>query len=226
MKLIVISNSEKLAAEDDIIVKMFADRSKEEPVIVTKMFENGLLNFHLRKPGCSPKELKDYIERIPEHFHNRIVLHSHHQLAGKYSLKGIHISKSDKKKEFKNWLKFKLLKIKNPQTILTTSFSRASKIFEEEYNISYHYVFLTPIFNNLTGELQSGYQENTLKSIMGRTDHKVIARGGVTTDKVKQIHDIGFSGMAVHSTIWRKEDPLAEFIAFKNKFNELNIELE
>ena len=225
MKLIVVSNSDKPVEEEDIIAKMFADRSIEESAIVTKMFENGLQTFHLRKPEYSSETLKEYLIQIPSIFHNRIILHSHHHLAGKFLLKGIHINKSDINKVFKTKLKLWFFRINNPRLMLTTSYSKPSKLFEKE-SFFFNYVFLSPIFNNITGVLISRIQENTLKAVLLRTSHKVIARGGISVEKVGQVHDLGFAGMAVHSSIWKKQDPLGEFIAFKNKFKELNIELE
>ena len=32
-----------------------------------------------------------YLQEIPVHFHNRIVIHSHHNLAWTFKLKGIHL---------------------------------------------------------------------------------------------------------------------------------------
>lgn len=224
MKLILISGSEKSRTENDIITKMFADRSKEEPSIVTQMFENGLETFHLRKPKFSLKEMIEYLDKIPVRFHSKIVLHSHHLLTVKYNTKGVSLSKYDKNNSFKKWLKLKWLKFKNPTLTVSTSHNRISSLFEEKFK--YDYVFLSPIFDNLTGGFISGAQQNTLKSVIDRIPFKVIARGGVSAEKVQLIKEMGFAGLAIHSTIWKKQDPFAEFIRFKEKFQELGIPIE
>jgi thiamine-phosphate pyrophosphorylase len=225
MKLIVLSSSDKPIDEKDIIAEMFADKSKEEPIIATQMFENGLQTYHLRKPGYSVKELIEYIKEIPEKYHGRIILHSDHHLANRFSFKGIHLNKSAKEKYLKTWIQLKLLKLKTPSLLVSTSYSSASKLFEEE-KFTFDYVFLSPIYNNLTGVFQSRIQESTLKSVMQRTQYKVVARGGISVDKVEQLKNIGFYGIAVHSTIWKRENPVEEFIRFKKKFEELGIPLE
>ena len=77
MKLIVITSSRTIP---------------DETTFVTKMFESGLMTLHLRKPRFSTNQLKEFLNEIPKHFHNRIVIHSHHKLALKYDLKGIHMT--------------------------------------------------------------------------------------------------------------------------------------
>lgn len=77
MKLFVITSSKEVP---------------DETSLITKMFECGLTNLHLRKPKFSTNQMSDYIKEIPEHFHKYIVIHSHHQLALKYNLKGIHLT--------------------------------------------------------------------------------------------------------------------------------------
>jgi thiamine-phosphate pyrophosphorylase len=77
MKLVVITQSQK---------------SDTEILAIIQMFEAGLETLHVRKNRFSTKELDDYIKEIPAHFHNRIIIHSHHKLALKYDLKGFHFT--------------------------------------------------------------------------------------------------------------------------------------
>lgn len=225
MKLIVMSGLGKPIKEDHVVMKLFSDHSREEPYLAAQMFENGLETFHLRKANFSTKEMIAYLDKIPSKFHNRIVLHSHHNLAKIYMTKGVSLSKRDKKNNFRAWLKLKILKFKHPRLIVSTTYSKASALFEEK-NRKYDYVFLSPVFDTLTGELISGAQQNMLKSVLERVPHKVIARGGISVEKVQQVKEMGFAGMAVHSMIWKKPDPVAEFVLFRNKFKELDIPIE
>src|ERR1044071_534752 len=105
MKLIIISNSGTL---------------ENEATIVTQLFEAGLETFHLRKHKLSTKKTKEFIQQIPVHFHDRIIIHSHHNLARTFNLKGIHLTKSHKRKKFRTWFMLKLIKLKNPNIIITT----------------------------------------------------------------------------------------------------------
>lgn len=211
MKLIVISNS-------GIV--------ENEAIIVTKLFEAGLETFHLRKHKISTKKTKEFISSIPAHFHNRIVVHSHHNLARYFTLKGIHLTKTHKKRRFRTWLMLKLIKLKNPHIIITTSFDTIGKLFETNSNYNYDYVFLSPIFDSITSKFQGGYTNYSLKSALTKSVHKVIARGGVDINAIEKAHEIGFEGLAFYNSIWKRKDPVAEFNNIIEKFEELKIPIE
>jgi thiamine-phosphate pyrophosphorylase len=211
MKLIVISSSNPI---------------EDEMKIVTQLFEAGLETFHIRKHKLSTKKMKEYIKAIPEHFHNRIIIHSHHKLAGKFKLKGIHLTKSHKSTKWKTWFILKLIKIKNPDIILTTSYSTIGQILEKNQDYNYSYIFLSPIFDNFNSRFQGGFTEHSLKSALQKAQLEVIARGGVDINAIQNADKIGFAGLAFYSSVWRKENPLAEFNLIVEKFQELKIPIE
>lgn len=69
MKLIVISSphSEAILAKAGI---------HNEHGIITSMFEQGLEMFHVHKPTFSKGEIEKFIQKIPEHFQDRVYQHS------------------------------------------------------------------------------------------------------------------------------------------------------
>ena len=211
MKLIVISSSTKVENEAEII---------------TSLFEAGLERFHLRKHKLSTKETKDLLKNIPAHFHNRIVIHSHHNLARKFNLAGIHLTKTHIKRKYKTWLIIKLIQLKNPNVIITTSFNNIGQLFDKEHRHSYSYVFLSPVFDSLNSKFQGGFTEHSLKSATQKSAFKVIARGGVDINAIEKGNAIGFDGLAFYSSIWKKKDPLLEFNKLIEKFQELKIPIE
>src|ERR1041384_3209955 len=99
MKLVIISSSASI---------------ENEAKIITSLFEAGLENFHLRKHKLSTRATKELLSEIPAHFHNRIILHSHHSLARKFKLRGIHLTKSHIKKKYRTWFLIRLIRLKNP----------------------------------------------------------------------------------------------------------------
>ena len=121
MKLIVVSPSGQNDAE---LPHLF------------KMLERGLQTYHISKPKFSTRELRDFISQIPEKYHNRLVIHSHHELVMKFNLKGIHLSGIHKKRKFSSWLRrrwWKLFNNRNGTTRITafrfpTSISLALEI--------------------------------------------------------------------------------------------------
>ena len=77
MKLIVVSNSDVIANEDDII---------------NSLFDEGLELFHLRKPTYDKKNLITLLNKINSKYHSKIVLHQHHTLTEQFEINRIHIS--------------------------------------------------------------------------------------------------------------------------------------
>jgi thiamine-phosphate pyrophosphorylase len=204
-----------------IIVISSSGTSDTEPAVVTQLFENGLDIFHLRKPKMSTKEMRSYIERIPKGFHNRIIIHSHHKLARRYKLMGVHLTKSHRKRKFRTWLSLKLVRMKNPGIIITSSFRTIANLFEEEDK--YDYVFLSPIFDSLTSKFQSGFNSHSLRGALSKTSHKVIARGGVDINCLESVKELGFAGFALYSTIWKNKEPVKQFIRIKERCHELGL---
>lgn len=211
MKLIVISSSSEI---------------ENEAQIITSLFEAGLDHFHLRKHKLSTRKTRELLKAIPEHFHNRIIIHSHHNLARAFNLKGIHLTKSHIKRKYKTWFSIKLIQLKNPGIIITTSFSNIGQLFEKDHRYEYTYVFLSPIFDSLNSKFQGGFTEHSLKSAVSKTSFKIVARGGVDVNAIEKSSEIGFDGLAFYSSIWKKKNPLIAFNAIVEKFQELKIPIE
>jgi len=176
MRLIVIS------------VEKFFEKEAE---IVCSLFEAGLLCFHLRKPQSEKEEIRCFLEKIPQKFHNRIVLHEHFSLLDKFDLKGIHLNRRNPV----------------PYEKAGISVSKSCHTIEEiKAEISaFDYVFLSPIFDSIskTGykkafsheELMKAKQENII-------NEKVIALGGITPENITEVKFYGFGGVAVLGGIW------------------------
>jgi thiamine-phosphate pyrophosphorylase len=211
MKLIVISSSSSI---------------ENEAQTVTKLFEAGLETFHIRKHKLSTKKTKDFISQIPAHFHNRLIIHAHHNLGRRFKLKGIHLTKSHKKNKIQTWFSLKILKLRNPDMLITTSYSNIGQLFEHNEQYKYDYVFLSPIFDSLSSKFQGGFTAHSLKSAIEKTEFKVIARGGIDISAIEKANDIGFYGLAFYSSIWKKKNPVEEFNRIIEKFQELNIPIE
>ena len=209
MKLILLSPSDK--------------KENEIPFLV-HMFEQGLQTYHIRKIKYSTRQLKDFIADIPEKYHNRIVIHTHHELALKFNLKGVYISRSHKKRKIRTWFRMLWFKIRKRKLKLSLTFRSTENL--SDYNPKYDYVFLSPVFDSLSGNFQAGFSNQNLRSALKQTKYNVIARGGVSTENIQKAHELGFKGVAFYSSIWKSKNPLEEFKKVKEKFNELKIPME
>ena len=208
------------------IIVITPQSSKEEEIkIIIQLFENGLKTLHLRKPKFRTKELKDYLKQIPPQFHDRIVIHSHHLLALKYNLKGIHFTKTHLKKNFRNWWVKKILVLSKANLVKTTSHTKLASLYDTT-KMNFDYIFLSPIFDSLTGKYQSGFYEEGIRTTLIKTGKNVIARGGVDGTRLPKINDLGFNGLALYSYIWESKTPIENFLKLLKQCDELNISIE
>jgi thiamine-phosphate pyrophosphorylase len=197
----------------------------DEPAIVTRMFESGLKTLHLRKPKHSTNQLKEYIKEIPSHYHNRIVVHSHHHLALKFKLKGIHLSKVHLSKGMRYLLTRIRLKLRFHNNTKSRSYSRLHQTYKpEEHN--FDYILIGTMFNNMTGDLYSGFYEDGVIAANKNSGKKLIARGGTCIQVIKKALNFGFHGIAFNSYIWEAENPYKNFSGILEEFKKHQIELD
>ena len=50
------------------------DKFRSEIYIVIKLLENGLQSLQIKKPDFTKKQLRSYIDQIPEKFHNKLII--------------------------------------------------------------------------------------------------------------------------------------------------------
>jgi thiamine-phosphate pyrophosphorylase len=200
-------------------------KSDNEIAAVIQMFEAGLDTLHVRKNRFSTKELDAYINQIPKHFHNRLIIHSHHRLALKYDLKGFHFTSTHLKKKISLWLNTKFIYLRKPRLIKSISFRRASDLYLPQV-VSTNYCFLGTMFHNVSGELYSGFYPEVVEAAIQKTNMKIIARGGINTNSVEQAYKLGFYGVALYGHIWKSASPFTKYIEFIKFCKEKNIPVE
>ena len=196
----------------------------DEPNIVTKMFESGLTTLHLRKPRYSTNQMANYIKEIPVIYHNRIVIHSHHKLAIKFNLKGIHLTNMHLSKKWKYWFVRQRLRLKFGAISKSRSYSRLQQAYNTEEH-SFNYVLFGTMFNSLTGGFYSGFYEDGVRAAIRTTDKKFVARGGTTPEIIQKAKELGFFGIAFNSFIWDSETPYDNFLKITKTYKENEIEL-
>jgi len=64
----------------------------EEDKILASLFDEGLDNLHLYKPGSSPMYSERLLTLLPEDYCKKITVHDNFYLKEEYNLRGIHIS--------------------------------------------------------------------------------------------------------------------------------------
>ncbi len=186
MKLVVFSSGNKFHSEIPSVISMF---------------EQGLSTFHLRKPRFSTKELEEYILAVPENYRNRIIIHSHHELASTHNLKGIHLSRNHRKKGISGRTKLTFNRLINRRLRYTRS-CHSLKSLNEDVG-KYDYVFLSPVFDSISkSKHKSGFGLNNIKNALENTRQKVYALGGIAPDNIETAMKMGFHGIAALGYIW------------------------
>lgn len=204
------------------LILMSPSRTQEhETKIVTSLFEHGLETYHLRKPSMNTRDMRAYIEAIPEHFHDRIVIHSHHNLASRFNLKGIHLTRTHIKRKFSTWFRIRTLKLKRPGITVSTTFHKVGHVYENKK--VYDYALIGTIFDGVSGKFNAGYSEHNLTSAIERSAFPLIARGGISIEHIPVCAQLGFGGMIFYSAVWKQEKPLEAFCDILNRFRELDI---
>lgn len=168
----------------------------EEDKILTALFEEGLDILHMCKPSSVPMFAERLLTLIPSQYHKRIVVHGHFYLKEEFGLKGIHLS--DRNNQMPE----------NYKGLVSTTCHTLDDICLKKP--SSDYIFFTPVFENESHEcgtyplLTKDMLRNAGK--MGIIDKHVIAFGGINENKISEVKDLGFGGVAIMNGLWNNFD--------------------
>lgn len=165
----------------------------EEDKILANLFEEGLENLHLYKPGASPMYSERLLTLLGEGYHSKITVHGHFYLKEEYRLKGIHIDDAHTE----------------PPTGYKGNVSRTCHLIEElkEAKKKANYVFLHSIFDSQTNvDEKASFTMAQLEEAAkdGLIDKKVYALGGMNLDTIKAVKDLGFGGIVICGDLWNR----------------------
>lgn len=158
---------------------------QNEAARITSYLEKGELDlFHIRKPDWTREEMAALIGLIPEHLHPRLKIHDHFSLLRDFNLGGVHLNS------------------RNPVPPAgARSVSISIHSLEELLALCgtcYDYVTLSPIFDSIS---KPGYKSpfpedlSVLKPLL--EGKNVVALGGVTSEKFRELEGAGFIGGAM-----------------------------
>ena len=165
----------------------------EEDKILANLFEEGLENLHLYKPGAAPMFSERLLTLLGDDYHQKITVHGHFYLKEEYRLKGIHIDDA----------------FTEPPAGYRGNVTRTCHAISELKEAKRHsnYVFLHSIFDSQTNadEKQSFTREELETAAkQGLIDKKVYALGGMNLDNVKEAKALGFGGIVICGDLWNR----------------------
>jgi thiamine-phosphate pyrophosphorylase len=188
-----------------IVISPEAEDPREHAVLA-ELFAAGLTDYHLRKPTWSSWQLAAWLRALPNEFHARIVLHTHHDLAADFPLGGLHDRDQPE-------LKY------NPLGYTLRSRAVHDLATLRSSLDAYDRLLVSPIFTSFS---KPGYEpsaklaEPDLRAMLALPRRaEVIALGGIDASRIPACLELGFDGVAVLGALWQAADPVAAFSELK-----------
>jgi thiamine-phosphate pyrophosphorylase len=168
-----------------------------------EMFDCGLERLHLRKPDHSAKDMAKILDKLPEKYLDRIVIHRMPELLKEYPVAGYHHSSIES--------------IQKTDGTSSRSFHKFSKLRENKEALDY--CFFGPVYNSIS---KHGYGPKVsmveMRDYFAEDEERkrppVFALGGIRRNKIRSLLDLGFSGVALLGAVWGKNDPVSAFEGF------------
>lgn len=165
----------------------------EEDKILTTLFEEGMDNLHLYKPGSEPVYSERLLTLLSEDYYKRITVHDHFYLREEFGLRGIHLNTADADLPYG----------------YKGHVSRTCHSIDELYAAKKKsdYVFLKTIFDSQSNPndkqtmTEDEIREASKKDLI---DKHVYAMGGINLDNIRKIRDMGFGGVVVCGDLWNR----------------------
>lgn len=165
----------------------------EEDKILTTLFETGMDNLHLYKPGAEPIYSERLLTLLNEDYYGKITVHDHFYLKDEYHLRGIHINSAQGE----------------IPVGYRGNISRTCRAIDElrETKKRSNYVFLKTIFDsqsNKNDKSTLSLDELRDASRQGLIDKKVYAMGGMNLDNIRIAKELGFGGVVICGDLWNR----------------------
>ena len=165
----------------------------EEDKILTALFEEGLDNLHLYKPGAEPVFSERLLTLLPDEYYGKITVHDHFYLKEEFRLKGIHLNNAQTE----------------PPAGYKGNITRTCHAIDElkEAKKRSSYVFLKTIFDSQSNSADKAtmtFDELKEASRRGLIDRKVYAMGGMNLDNIRQAKELGFGGVVICGDLWNR----------------------
>ena len=165
----------------------------EEDKILTTLFEEGLENLHLYKPGSEPVYSERLLTLLPEDYYKKITVHDHFYLKEEFRLHGIHLNHPDDPLPY------------GYKGHCSITCRRLEELKEAKKRADY--VFLRNVLDSQgEPEEQQSFTEEQIKTAVrqGLIDRRVYALSGINLDNIRRMKDLGFGGVVVSSDLWHR----------------------
>lgn len=158
----------------------------DEAELIDRMLEMGVSRVHLRHPGAKADDLRNIIRRIPLELRGRLTLHDCFELTEEFPQLGVNLNR------------------RNPEAPAGEHglVSRSCHLVAET-RLPADYALLSPIFPSIS---KAGYRsEFSPEDLMNLPEGKVIALGGISSERIDELKRYPFVGAAVLGAVWTEE---------------------
>lgn len=165
-----------------IVVTPESPRNDEAELSVA-MLKMGVDRIHLRHPGCGVARLRNIIANIPLKFRSRVTLHDHFELVREFPDIGLNLNSRNS----------------DIPAGAEGIVSRSCHTVDETF-LPADYCLLSPVFPSIS---KSGYcHDFSEPELMSLPPGKVVALGGVTSERIPLLKRYPFAGVAVLGSVW------------------------
>ncbi|MCJ8165130.1 thiamine phosphate synthase [Pontibacter sp. E15-1] len=186
MELIVITSPERVGQEQQVCCQLFA---------------LGLQTLHVRKPGATLPELRNWLQLLPERYHRHIMLHTHHALAQEFAVKGLHFRETERAATATT---------EKGRLIFSSSFHTLGAVQQPQPYLDY--AFLSPVFQSISKkDYPAAFTSDDLKAALPKATLPLVALGGITAEKLPLVQNLGFAGAAVLGAVWGNPEPVQAY---------------
>ena len=165
----------------------------EEDKILTTLFEEGMDNLHLYKPGSEPVYSERLLTLLSDDYYRKITVHDHFYLREEFGLKGIHLNTADAELPY------------GYKGHFSCTCHSIAELHDAKKKADY--VFLKTIFDSQSNpQDKQTISEEELReaSRKGLIDKHVYAMGGINLDNIRQMRDLGFGGVVICGDLWNR----------------------
>lgn len=167
------------------------------------LVEAGAEIIHLRKPDSSEPAIEELLDPISPQVRQALTLHYNPALAVKFGLGGIHCRAEQL--PLSGYVQANLPESgQEPVKAFRTSIS--CHTWEEAKALAgkVDYVFLSPLFDSVSKQgYKAAFDYEELRIRLTENNRpEIVALGGITTENIARVEQLGFEGAALIGSIW------------------------
>ena len=182
-----------------------------EILILSQLFEAGLEYYHFRKPNKSYEEHCVYLDQIESKYHNRIIVHYHHELVNAYNLKGIHFQEQKRRDYIIDSPGHYFKPLNMFGKTISSSFHEMDELNDCDFEFDYH--LLSPVFSSIS---KQGYEGRGFD--VNHIDKFIVGMGGINAKTIPETCKLGFKGVGVLGGVWNTDNPVESFMELKQVY--------